>query len=436
MAAKLRKNGPKADKSLALQPIHNQVFAYNLFLVLYQLGIRLAAVFNAKARAWLDGRAGLLKKVQIELEGNRQKLIWIHSASLGEFEQGRTLIEAIKKQYPQVKILVTFFSPSGYEVRKNYKGADHVFYLPMDGKKNAEKFIEIIQPSLAIFIKYELWYYYLNTLHQKKIPTILISAIVLPTQSYFGVFGKFFQNMLNLFSHIFVQDQQSLTLLSQLNITAPCSIGGDTRFDRVHQIANDHFSHAAIEYFCKESRVLIAGSTWTEDENALAAVQEKIPDLKFIIAPHEIHASHIASIKKSFKDAVCLSEFNNDPSTKVLIIDSIGMLSKIYRYATLAYVGGGFNASGIHNVLEAAVYGKIVLWGPHYNRSAEASTMLKIGCGYSFQTHQELFSIVNRSLQDEQWREEKNQQASNFVKDNIGATSRIMVFLQDSTILA
>jgi len=412
------------------------VFAYNLFLILYQLGIRLASLFNPKAKAWLDGRAGLMEKIRIELEGNRQKLIWIHSASLGEFEQGRTLIEAIKKQYPHFKILVTFFSPSGYEVRKHYKGADYIFYLPMDGKKNATTFIDIIQPSLAIFIKYELWYHYLNTLHKKKIPTILISAIILPSQSYFGVFGKFFQDMLNRFTHIFVQDQNSLSLLSQLNITAPFTISGDTRFDRVLQIANDHFSHEVLENFCNSSNVLVAGSTWAEDENALAAVQEKIPELKFIIAPHEIHATHILSIKKLFNHAVCLSEFDNDPSKKVLIIDSIGMLSKLYRYATFTYVGGGFNTSGIHNILEAAVYGKMVIWGPHYNRSAEAGTMLKIGCGFSFQTNQELISLVNRSLEDVHWREEKNQQALRFVKDNLGATSRIMVFLQDSNILA
>ena len=411
------------------------VVAYDIFLVLYQAAIRFAAIFNTKARAWTRGRSGLINEIRSKVEGNNQKLIWIHSASLGEFEQGRTLIEEIKKQYPSHKILVTFFSPSGYEVRKNYKAADYIFYLPMDGKNTSKKFIEIVQPSLAIFIKYELWYHYLSILREKKIPTVLISAIILPNQSYFGMFGKFFQNMLNMFTHIFVQDENSFELLASLNIKTPFSISGDTRFDRVLQVSQEDFSHTAIEIFCKDQPVLIAGSTWQEDEELLSAVQKAVPDLKFIIAPHEIHASHISFIKNSFEDAVCLSKFNGEEAKRVLIIDSIGMLSKLYRYATIAYVGGGFNKAGIHNILEAAAYGKFVFWGPRFERSAEARRMIEIKCGSSVKTSSQFIKEIKQLLNNKLEREEKNNTSKHFVEQNMGATSRIMVFLQNANLL-
>ena len=411
------------------------VFAYNIFIILYGFGIKIASVFNHKARLWVKGRVGWKKELSLKLNGNKSKIIWMHSASLGEFEQGRTLIESIRKDYPAYKILVTFFSPSGYKVRKNYAGVDYVFYLPLDTKKNAEQFIELVQPSLVVFIKYELWYHYLLTLHKKRIPTVLISAIILPSQAYFGVFGKFFRQMLQFFSHVFVQDENSKVLLRSLNIKIPVTVSGDTRFDRVAEITHEMFHHKAIEHFCGEHQVLIAGSTWKEDEQALALLQSNRSNLKFIIAPHEINSSHIDSIKSIFKNTICLSDYNFDQHADVLIIDSIGMLSKIYRYATLAYVGGGFNKAGIHNILEAAVYGKVVFWGPHFNRSAEASKLIEVGAGYSFEKHADFIKQASYLLDNQSERERLNMLAKEFVQTNMGATSRIMVFLQDSKIL-
>ena len=359
----------------------------------------------------------------------------MHSASLGEFEQGRTLIDSIRKDYPTYKMLVTFFSPSGYEVRKNYAGVDFVFYLPLDTKKNAEQFIELIQPSLVVFIKYELWFHYLHTLHKKRIPAILISAIILPSQAYFGVFGKFFQQMLQFFTHVFVQDENSQLLLRSLNIKIPVTVSGDTRFDRVAEITHEIFHHKSIEHFCGAHQLLVAGSTWKEDEQILAILQSSRMGLKFIIAPHEINTSHIDFIKSIFKNAICLSEYNFELQADVLIIDSIGMLSKIYRYATIAYVGGGFNKAGIHNILEAAVYGKVVFWGPNFNRSAEASKLIGVGAGYSFEKNTDFIKQASYLLDNQSERERLNMLAKEFVQTNMGATSRIMVFLQDSKIL-
>ncbi len=411
------------------------LFAYNIFTHLFSLGMHLASPFHTKARKWVKGRANWRKELEGKLSGKRDKLIWIHSASLGEFEQGRTLIEAIKKTSPDSKILVSFFSPSGYEVRKKFHGADYVCYLPMDNQTNAVDFIETVQPSLVVFIKYELWFHYLNTLNKRNIPTMLISAIILPSQAYFGLLGGFFQSMLKMFTHIFVQDEPSKHLLSSIGIENNVSISGDTRFDRVAEITRESFSNHAIEHFCGNEKVLIAGSTWREDEAALRHVQSCIPELKLIIAPHEIHTAHLASIQSIFKDAVLLSEYNDDEAAKVLIIDSIGMLSKIYRYATIAYVGGGFNKSGIHNILEAAAYGKFVCWGPNYQRSAEAKRMLEMGCGFSFHQKEALAKRIAILLDQRSELEIKNKLAKEFVASNQGATSRIMVFLQDSNII-
>lgn len=411
------------------------VFAYNIFIILYRIGIRIASLFNKKARLWVIGRKGWEKTISIKLGENKRKTIWIHSASLGEFEQGRTLIESIRKSHPSYRILVSFFSPSGFEVRKNYAGVDAVCYLPMDGKKNARMFLDIVRPSLVIFIKYDLWYYYLKTLHEKKIPTLLISAIILPSQAYFGLFGRFFQQMLNFFTHVFVQDENSKKLLQTLKIKVPVSVSGDTRFDRVFQIAHEPFHHKAIEHFCENSEVLIAGSTWRADEAALAMLQKNRKKLKLIIAPHEINPANIHAIKSNFDHALCLSDYTFDAATTVLILDSIGMLSKVYRIGTIAYVGGGFNKSGIHNILEAAVYGKVVFWGPQFKRSGEAIRLMATGAGYSFEKTDDFIHHAIQILDHPAERERANLMAKEFVQSNLGATSRIMVFLQDSNFL-
>jgi len=411
------------------------LFAYNIFTHLFSLGMRMASPFHAEARKWVKGRANWKKELEGKLNWKRDKIIWIHSASLGEFEQGRTLIEAIKKTHPEIKIIVSFFSPSGYVVRKNFHGVDHVCYLPMDSKSNATAFIDIVQPTLAIFIKYELWFHYLDVLNKRNIPTILISAIILPSQAYFGMAGSFFQSMLKMFTHVFVQDEASKQLLSSIGIEQHVSITGDTRFDRVAAITHESFSNNAIEDFCRNEKVLIAGSTWREDESALQYVQSRIPALKLIIAPHEIHPAHLASIQSIFKNSVLLSQYHPEHTAKVLIIDSIGMLSKIYRYATIAYVGGGFNKAGIHNILEAAAYGKFVCWGPNYQRSAEASKMLELSCGFSYHQKEALSDKIAHLLEHSTELEEKNQCAKEFVSTNQGATSRIMVFLQDSNMI-
>ena len=413
---------------------------YNIFLLLYQAGIGLVSLWNPKARQWINGRKNILERLHSELKTQNSKLVWVHCSSLGEFEQGRPVIEKIKTQYPNSKLLLTFFSPSGYEIRKDYKGADWVFYLPMDGKANAKRFFDIVDPSLVIFVKYDYWHYYLLECKKRKVPLLMISAIFRKEQAFFKWFGSLQRKMLACFTHFFVQDHESRELLRSININN-VSVAGDTRFDRVAEIAENFKPIHEIEAFCKDSSVFIAGSTWPEDERIIKEATNDIPGLKIIIAPHEIHKEHLDHVKKLFPNSIFYSEFktqNSAPETpnsklqtyNCLIIDNIGMLSRLYHYATITYIGGGFN-KGIHNTLEAAVYGKPVIFGPNYQKFREAKELIKSGGGFSINNAEQLTSLVRNFNADRSALEATNKNSYDFVIQNKGATGKIIGYIEE-----
>lgn len=414
---------------------------YNLFLVLYSLGIRAVSPFNSKARRWLNGRKNGLSLIQSALAQNTDPVIWMHCASLGEFEQGRPLLESIKNEYPNHKIVLTFFSPSGYEIRKNYVGADWIFYLPMDNPIISKKFIEIVNPKLVLWVKYEYWYYFLTTLHRKQIPVLLISGIFRPSQPFFKWYGKLWHKMLGSFKHLFVQTQSSLNLLQESNLGKHATVTGDTRFDRVFDIASNfkplpHF----IEEFCGTQKVVVAGSTWEEDEDEWVHYVRIHPEIKFIFAPHEIDEENIQQLQKQLPGSILYSAITNGlikniAEHHVIIVDNIGILSKLYHYANIAYVGGGFNDSGIHNILEAAVYGIPVIFGPEYEKFAEAIDLVELNGAYSIENALELEQLMDRLLSDSQLLETSSKAAKEYVNRQRGATSKIMKFIYANRLL-
>ncbi len=415
------------------------LFFYHIFLIIYNAGIRLASCWNAKAHKWVEGRKNLFERLKAGVDNGEGPIVWIHSSSLGEFEQGKPVLESLKSQYPDHRILLTFFSPSGYEIRKNYPGADMIFYLPLDGPIRSRKFLNIVKPDLAIFIKYESWFYYLNGLKKRGIPTLLISAIFTPKQNFFGPLGGFLRSLLESYTHLFVQDAASEAILRKFNLKVPVSVAGDTRYDRVAEITSMDFHHSAIEAFCRDTDTIIAGSTWHEDEEMLSVLLEAQPDLKLVVAPHEINPKHLEEIKKMFKQNILLSESEDQERLKnarVLIIDCIGMLSKLYRYATICYVGGGFNAAGIHNILEPAAYGKTVILGPNHDRTAEAKALIEAGAGFSYKTKQDLVSISEKLISNNEMRKSLDDVAKNFVQDRTGATNIITHYIAENRLLS
>jgi 3-deoxy-D-manno-octulosonic-acid transferase len=402
------------------------VFFYSLGLKFYYLLILLVSLFNRKARLWIRGRKGIFVKIKKHVKpGNN--LLWFHASSLGEFEQGRPLIEAFKNRNKSVKILLTFFSPSGYENRKNYKTADYIFYLPPDSKKNARKFVKSVNPSKAFFIKYEFWYHYLNQLHINKIPVYLVSANFRQNQIFFKWYGGWFRNILNKFTHIFVKNKMSEHLLKQIGLTN-VTISGDTRFDRVAGIARQAKKIEIAEKFKQDSRVIIAGSTWEKDEEILVEfINTSSLKVKYIIAPHEIHESGIQRIIKSInKPVIRFSSANigNIKDYQVLIIDNIGMLSSLYRYADIAYIGGGFGV-GIHNILEAATFGLPVVFGPNYGKFQEAVDLVKSGGAFPVNDYASL-KIQFENLLGKIEKNEAGKISREYVLKNQGATSKIL----------
>ena len=369
----------------------------------------------------------------------------MHCASLGEFEQGRPLLEELRINAStgsarQLKIVLTFFSPSGYEVMKNYAGADYIFYLPMDSPANAKFFLDAINPSLVLWVKYEYWFYYLQELKQRNIPAILVSGIFRKNQPFFKWYGGIWKKMLESFTHFFVQNEESKQLLSTINFTGNVTINGDTRFDRVLEIANTFEPVPFIPEFCGNSIVIVAGSTWEEDEIELLHFVKVHPEIKFIIAPHEIDEENLNDVKAEFKNSIFYSEFeqtqNSKPKTEnVLIIDNIGMLSRIYKYATIAYVGGGFGDDGVHNVLEAAVYGKPVVFGPVYEKFDEATGLVNEEGGISINGPISLEGVLNKLLHDETERKKRGEAAKNYVLANAGASKKIIQFIQEKRLL-
>ncbi len=422
------------------------VFVYNIFLVLYRAGIGIASLWNPKAKKWLNGRSKIFTGLKSAIGNSKSKIIWIHCSSLGEFEQGRPVIERIKALSSGHKILLTFFSPSGYEVKKDNAGADYIFYMPMDSIKNAQKFLDLLNPSLILFIKYDYWYHYLNEIKKRRINCLLISAVFRKEQLFFKSYGVLQRKMLNCFTQIFVQNEESKKLLKTIGIQN-CTVSGDTRFDTVIEIAEKFESIPIIEKFIGESKCIVAGSTWKQDEKALQEVFAELNDtnLKLIIAPHEIHKTHLDDLKKLFPQSFRFSELNQNPkpetgnpkatTSNTLIIDSIGMLSRLYKYAYITYVGGGFTRDGVHNVLEAAVYGKPVVFGKNYKKYKEAIDLIESEAAKVFSNEEELYQILITLLNDKDDYRQKCHASKNYVLENKGATEKILGYIEENRLL-
>jgi 3-deoxy-D-manno-octulosonic-acid transferase len=416
-----------------------ELFFYNIFLGLYFIAVRLTSWRSQKARLWLAGRRGIFSKLQQWRNGfsASEKIVWVHCASLGEFEQGRPIMERINKDYPSYKILLTFFSPSGFEVRKNYSGADGIFYLPLDGKFTANKFINIVKPSLVIWVKYEYWYYYLTALQQKSIPVVLVSAIFRESQPFFKWYGGLWKKILQSFDQIFVQNQQSILLLKNIGMDENALIAGDTRFDRVISIAENKIALPdVLTQFCANTKVIVAGSTWEEDEEELVHYARMHEQIKFIIAPHEIDKERLSGIKKMFKNGIYFSEFlQGNTNAQVIIIDNIGMLSSLYELANVTYIGGGFNDSGIHNILEAAVYGKPIVFGPVYEKFKEATDLVDTEGAFSIENALELETLLDKLLQDDTLLKHTSEISRKYVYEKQGATNLIVQYLHINRLL-
>jgi 3-deoxy-D-manno-octulosonic-acid transferase len=458
---------------------------YDLIIYLYGKAISIAALFSRKAKQWSDGRKGIFILIESAVSsqqsavGSQQSAVsgqrsavsgqrsavsgqrsagrnqpiadcrlptvaWFHCASLGEFEQGRPVIEAFRKTHPEWKIVLTFFSPSGYEIRKNYEGADHIFYLPLDTPSNAKKFVRLVQPSLVVFVKYEFWFRYLDVLNREKIPVYVISAIFRPEQHFFRWYGGWAKKQLKKVTGFFVQDEASAALLRAKGI-GQVTVSGDTRFDRVAAIAENAKSFPLVEKFAGNSPVFVAGSTWPADEELILKVIEEMGDrIKFIIAPHEVHGARIEALKEkvgSQQSAVGSRQASRNPepgtilfseltpenaaSANVLIVDGIGYLSHLYQYATIAYIGGGFGV-GIHNILEAAAFGMPVIFGPKYEKFREAVELIEAVGAFSIINSQQLNNRTIELLDNKELLTKSSEICSTYVQHKKGATGIIL----------
>ena len=405
------------------------LFLYNLILVFASQVVQLLALFNPKMKLFVDGRKAVFTKIREKIK-SEDKTIWFHAASLGEYEQGLPVIEEIKIKYPTHKIVVTFFSPSGYEVRKNNTVADLTIYLPLDTKSNAKLFLELVHPDLVFFIKYEFWPNYLNELKKRSIKTYLISGIFRENQAFFKGYGGFYRAALKAFDFFFVQNESSKNLLQSIGFTN-VKISGDTRFDRVVSILERDNSLDFIEQFKDQKTTIVIGSSWPKDEAILVDYINSAPDdLKFIIAPHNIHHSEIGSLQSAIKKETLLfseKENQNPANFQVFIIDTIGILTKIYSYADIAYVGGGFGNPGVHNILEPATFGVPIIIGPNYSHFAEATALVHQGGCVSISNQKELNEALDNLISNEDIRHEKGHICETFVQMNKGATVTILI---------
>jgi 3-deoxy-D-manno-octulosonic-acid transferase len=400
---------------------------YNISIFFYYLSILLVSPFHAKAKKWINGRKKIFQKLEAAIPKN-EKIVWFHAASLGEFEQGRPLMEAFRKQYPEFKIILTFFSPSGYEIRKNDASVDFIFYLPIDSPTNVRKFIQLVNPQMAFFIKYEYWYNYLKILKKNSIPVFIVSAIFRPSQHFFQWYGGWFRKMLKNISFFFLQNQNSAALLDEIGFSN-FIISGDTRFDRVFEVAQHAKDFPLVKEFVKDSKVLIAGSTWLADEKILAAYfNENKNPLKLIIAPHEIHEEHIQQILQLFKNKTLrYSGINqeNIHEADILIIDNIGILTHIYQYGHIAYIGGGFG-KGIHNILEAATFGLPVVFGPNYQKFDEAKELVAREGAFTIDDIKGFNKTINELIENPDFYQNTSTISKIFVTESIGATEKIL----------
>lgn len=401
---------------------------YNIVIYIYLIGVAIASCFNKKVKKMWAGERQAIKVLREKVDPNA-RYIWFHAASLGEFEQGRPLMEYLRKTHPEYKILLTFFSPSGYEVRKNYEGADIICYLPLDTIRNARRFLRAIKPVMAFFIKYEFWYNYLHILQHRGVPTYSVSSIFRPDQIFFQWYGKGYGRVLKCFTHFFVQNIESKNLLGKLDIH-DVEVVGDTRFDRVLQIKEASKQLPIVEKFTENaSKVFIAGSSWLPDEEVFLKYFNLHKDWKLIVAPHVIGEDHLAQIFELLKGrrVVHYTEATeeNVKDAEVLIIDCFGLLSSIYHYGTISYVGGGFGV-GIHNVLEAAVWDIPVIFGPNNKRFQEAQGLIMAGGGFEINDYQSFRDLMMRFETDEMFLQTSKKHAGEFVKGRAGATEKIM----------
>ncbi|NQX80856.1 MAG: 3-deoxy-D-manno-octulosonic acid transferase [Flavobacteriaceae bacterium] len=411
-------------------------FFYNIIISVAVFLARIVSVFNSKLRLSVKGRKQTIKLIKQKISVS-DKVIWFHCASLGEFEQGRPIIEKCKKEYPNHKIAVSFFSPSGYEIRKNYELADIVFYLPFDIKSSIEKFLEALSPNIVIIVKYEFWPNLLKSLKNRNIPTILVSGIFRENQFFFKKYGKWFLESINHFSHLFVQDKESLLLLRKHGIKQ-ATVSGDTRFDRVFEMAKNSPSIEIIEKFKSDNHLIVAGSTWQKDEELLANYINNSfsKNEKIIVAPHNIDLKNINSFRETLEvKSILFSEVNNKDISgfSVLIIDNIGMLNSIYAYANLAYVGGGFTKSGVHNILEPATYGIPIVIGENYSKFKEAIDLTALGGCISVNNTKKLNEIFNKLKDDRFIRAGLGNISKKYVNDKIGATGMVIEYMNDNT---
>lgn len=403
------------------------VIIYSLVIRFYAFLIKIVAPFNSKAKLWINGRKNIFKNIEKQLKTN-EKRIWIHTSSLGEFEQGRPVIESIKKIHPEIKIVLTFFSPSGYEIRKNYELADYIFYLPIDTKKNAKIFTKLINPQFVLFVKYDFWYHYINQLSKLNIPIFVFSAVFNKKQIFFKWYGSLFKKLLQKFTHIFVQNSNSEQLIKKIGINT-VSISGDTRFDRVYQIAQHAKTIELIEKFTKNYFTIIIGSSWPADEKIICQyINEKTHPIKYIIAPHLIDEAHIEEIEKRItKPSIRYSDIKNDNhlNKEILIINNIGLLSSLYQYGDLAYIGGGFGKA-IHNIQEPTTHGLPVIFGPNYHTFKEAIDLINLKAAHSITTYTDIETLFDKYYNDKEYTKKNGLICKNYIKENIGATDKIM----------
>ncbi len=425
------------------------LFFYHLFLWFYQAGIWIVSPWNPKAKAWLVGRKHLLKRIRSAGIDSSQGLIWMHCASLGEFEQGRPVLEKLRGMHPQLKALVTFFSPTAYRIHRHYAGAEYIFYLPMDSARHARQLLEAVNPTLVLWIKYDYWYHYLDELKKRRIPIYLLSAVFRPDQPFFRWHGGLHRQMLRCFTHVFVQTRQAKMWLQTLGLGIDISVSGDTRFDRVIDTA-EHFEPIPIvEQFCGTAQVVVAGSTWYEDIHELDHYANSHPQIRFVVAPHDIEEESLKETESLFHKSIRLSVLQRAMEagthraatapaaglmgeTNVLIIDNIGMLSRLYKYATIAYVGGGFVDRGVHNVPEAAVYGKPVVCGPVIEQNQEVLDLVECGGTIIIDSALEAEAAFTRLFTLDKEYRFAAEASRRYVYSKQGATEKIIGYIQEN----
>ena len=399
---------------------------YSIALYFYALIVILVSPFHKKARLMVKGQWQTFRILRKKIRP-REKYVWFHAASLGEFEQGRPLMERLRRLHPEYKILLTFFSPSGYEVRKNFEGADVICYLPFDTPGNVHSFLRLARPVMAFFIKYEFWNNYLHACHRHHVPVYSVSSIFREDQIFFRWYGWFYRDVLKCVSYFFVQNEQSRKLLATRGITN-VTVVGDTRFDRVLDICHQAKPLPLVAAFKQDALMQVAGSSWAPDEDLIIPYFNEHPEMKLVLAPHVIGESHLKEIESKLKRPFLRYSQANENNVKAvdcLIIDCFGLLSSIYRYGEIAYIGGGFGV-GIHNTLEAAVYGIPVILGPKYQKFQEAIQLIESKGAYSIKNYEELKALLDRLLTDEKFLKETGANAGQYVTGNAGATDKIL----------